>query len=142
MNLPVPHVILHLLVVELPTNQALEGKDGVLRIHDRLSLGREANETLAMLGKRDDGGCCPCTFRVLDDTGSLALHNRDARVGRSQVDTDNRTYKIVSVGGEGHDTYAYPKPLSSCSSRLRNGEGPSRKSKHDASGIPAGIHTA
>ena len=137
-----PHVILHLLVVELPTNQAFEGEDGVLRVHDRLSLGREPNETLAMLGERDDGGCCPCAFRVLDDTGSLALHDGDAGVGRSQVDTNNGTYTIVSAEGEGHDTYAYPKPLSSCSSRLRNGEGPGRKSKHDTSGISAGIHTA
>jgi hypothetical protein len=47
-----------------------------------------------VLGERDDGGCCPCTFRVLDDTGSLALHDGYARVGRSQVDTDNGTYKI------------------------------------------------
>lgn len=89
-----PHVILHLFVAELPTNQTLEGGDGVLRVHDRLSLSREANETLAVLGERDDGGCCPCTFRVLDDTGSLALHDGYARVGRSQVDTDNGTYKI------------------------------------------------
>ena len=66
---------------------------------------------LAMVGERNDGGCCPCTFRVLDDMGSLALHDGNARVGRSQVDTNDRTYKIVSVEGEGHDTYAYPKPF-------------------------------
>ena len=88
------HVILHLFVAELPTDQTLEGEDGVLRVHDCLSLSREANKTLAVLGERDDGGCRPCTFRVLDDAGSLALHDGDARVGRSQVNTDNRTYIV------------------------------------------------
>jgi hypothetical protein len=29
-NLPVPHVVLHLLVAELPTNQTLDSEDGVL----------------------------------------------------------------------------------------------------------------
>ena len=61
------HVILYLFVAELPTDQTLKGKDGVLRVHNCLSLSREANETLAVLGERDDGRCCPCTFRVLDD---------------------------------------------------------------------------
>jgi len=98
-NLPVLHVILHLFVVELPTDQTLEGGDGVLRVHNCLSLSREANETLAVLGERDDRGCCPCTFGVLDDAGSLALHDGDARVGRSQVNTDNRTYMIVNILG-------------------------------------------
>jgi len=96
-NLPVFHVVPHLLVVELPTNQTLEGKDGVLRVHNCLSFSRQSNKTLAMLGERDDGGRCPCSFRVLDDAGSLALHDGDARVGRSQVNADNRTYKIVNI---------------------------------------------
>ncbi len=121
------HVILHLFVVELPTDQTLEGEDGVLRVHDSLSLRREANKTLAVLGERDDGGCCPCTFRVLDDAGSLALHDGDARVGRSQVNTDNRTYIVVNILRKGGDTYAYQKPLSSCSLRSRSVEGPCRK---------------
>jgi NAD-specific glutamate dehydrogenase len=109
------HVLLHLFVVELPTNQTLEGGDGVLRVDDCLSLSGQAHETLAVLGERDDRGRCPCTFRVLDDAGSLALHDGDARVGRTEVDTDNWTYKIVSIVSEGDDTYAYPRPSSSCS---------------------------
>ena len=91
------HVVPHLLVVELPTNQALEGKDGILRVHNCLSFSRQTNKTFPMLGERDDGGCCPCSFRVLDDAGSLALHDGDARVGRAQVNTDNRAYKIVNI---------------------------------------------
>jgi hypothetical protein len=121
------HVFLHLFVIELAANQTLESEDGILRVHDCLSLGREANETFAMLGERDDGGSCPCTFRVLDDAGSLTLHDGDARVGRPQVDTDDRTCIIVSAAGKRHDTYAYPKPSSSYSSRSWNGEGPCKE---------------
>ena len=95
-NLPVSHVILHFFIVELPTNQTLESEDGVLRVHNGLSFSRQTNKTLAVLGERDDRRRCPCTFRVLDDAGSLALHDGDARVGRTQVNTDNRTYKIVN----------------------------------------------
>ncbi len=116
-NLPVLRVVPHLLVVELPTDQTLEGEDGILRIHNCLSLSRQANKTLAVLGERDDGGSCPCTFRVLDDAGSLTLHDGDARVGRAQVNTDNRTYEAVGIVCKKNDTYAYPRPLSSCSSR-------------------------
>lgn len=91
------HVVPHLLVVELPTDQTLEGKYGVLRVHDCLSFSRQTNKTFAMFGERNDGGRCPCSFRVLDDARSLALHDGDARVGRAQVNTDDRTYKIVNV---------------------------------------------
>ena len=85
------HVVPHLLVVELPTNQSFEGKDGVLRVHNRLSFSRQTNKTLAMLSERDDGRCCPCSFRVLDDAGSLALHDGDTGVGCAQVNTDDGT---------------------------------------------------
>ena len=135
------HVVLHLLVAELPTNQTLEGKDGILRVHNSLSLSRQADKTLAMLGERDDGGRCPCTLRVLDNTGSLALHDGDARVCRAQVDTDNRTYVVVNIMCRKNDTYAYPKSLSSCSSQLGNGAGPG-EGKYETSGAHTKGHTA
>jgi len=111
------HVLFHLFVAELPTNQTLKGEDSVLRVHNRLSLSRQADETLAVLGERDNRGRCPCTFRVLDDAGSLALHDGDARISRTEVDTNNWTYKIVGITSEKDDTYAYPRPSSSCSSQ-------------------------
>ena len=49
------HVVPH-LIVELPTNQTLGGKDGVLRVHDCLSFSRQTNKTLTLPGKRDDRG--------------------------------------------------------------------------------------
>jgi hypothetical protein len=57
-----------------------------------------------VLGESDDGRCCPCTFDVLDHTGSggLALHDGDARVGGTKIDTDDRTRdlrgEIAAVG--------------------------------------------
>lgn len=135
------HVVLHLLVAELSTNQTLEGKDCVLRVHNCLSFGRQANKTLAMFGERDDRGCCPCSFRVLDDAGSLALHDGDARVGRAQVNADNRTYKIVNIARKKSDTYVYLKLLSSCSSQLRNEAG-SNKGEYEVSGAYISGHTA
>ena len=103
------HVVLHLFVAELSTNQTLEGKDCVLRVHNCLSFSGQANKTLAMLGERDNRGCCPCSFGVLNDAGSLALHDGDARVGRSQVNADNRAYRIVNIGRKKSDTYVYLK---------------------------------
>jgi hypothetical protein len=88
-----------------------------------------------MLGKCDDGGCCPCSFRVLDDAGSLALHDGDTRVGRAQVNTDDGTYKICEYCVKESDTYAYLKLLSSCSSQLRNEAGPSKSKLRDEVGI-------
>jgi hypothetical protein len=83
-------VLLDLLVTELTTDQTLEGEDSVLRVDDRLTLGRETDETLAMLGEGDDGGCGSGTLSVLDDSGSLPLHDGHTRVGGSEVNADNR----------------------------------------------------
>jgi hypothetical protein len=51
---------------------------------------------------------------VVHNTGSLALHDGDARVGHSWVNTDNNTYMNVNIAGKGDDTYAYQRLLSSC----------------------------
>jgi hypothetical protein len=51
---------------------------------------------------------------VVHDMGSLALHDRDTRVGHSWVNTDNSTYMNVNIAGKGDDTYAYQRLLSSC----------------------------
>jgi hypothetical protein len=47
------------------------------------SAGRPTRR-LPLLGERDDEWCCPCTFQVLNDMGSLALHDEDARSFSSQ----------------------------------------------------------
>ena len=83
------HIRLHLLVLELTTNETLERKHCVLCIDDCLTLRWETNETFAVLRECDDGRCCPVTLSVLNHTGSLSLHDRDARVRRTQVNTND-----------------------------------------------------
>ena len=51
---------------------------------------------------------------VIGDVGSLALHDRDTRVGRSQVNTDNSTYMNVNIADKGDDTFAHQRILSTC----------------------------
>lgn len=92
MNLPVTHIILNFLVLELPTDQAFEGKHGVMGVDNSLTLGRQANKTLAVFGESHHRGRCPCTLCVLNDAGSLTLHHRNARVCCSQVNTNHRAY--------------------------------------------------
>ena len=86
---PVLGIVLNLLVRELTTNETLEGEDGVCRVDDGLALSGQTNKTFAVLGEGDNGGCCSLTLGILDDTRSLALHDSDARVGRTQVDTND-----------------------------------------------------
>ena len=86
---PVGSIGLDLLVIRLTTNETLESEDGVGRVDDGLALGGETDETLAVLGESDDGRRCPCTLGVLDDSGSFALHDSDAGVCCTQVNTDN-----------------------------------------------------
>lgn len=74
---PVLLVRLDLLVLELTTDEILEDEDGVLVVDNRLTLRRETDETLAVLGERNDGGCRPVALCVLNDTGDLALHDGD-----------------------------------------------------------------
>jgi hypothetical protein len=51
-----------LTVVELLTNQTLEGKGGVLRVYNCPSFSMQTNKTLTMLGECDNGGRCPYPF--------------------------------------------------------------------------------
>lgn len=88
-NLPVLRVVLHLSIAELASNETLEGEDSVGRVDDSLTLRRETDEALAVLGERDDRRCCPGTLGVLDHPRSLALHDGNARICRTKINTDN-----------------------------------------------------
>ena len=88
------HVLLGQRIVERPADEALDREEGLLRIGDRLALGRLADETLAVVGKGDDGWGSPCAFRVLDDLRSLALHHRHAGIGRTKVDANDFTHFV------------------------------------------------
>jgi hypothetical protein len=77
------------LVVEGTTDQALDGIESVGGVSDGLALGSLTDEALAVLGEGDDGGSGAGTFSVFDHTGSLTLHDGNARVGGSEIDTDD-----------------------------------------------------
>ena len=83
-------VLLHLLILELTTNKMLEPEDRVLRVHDRLTLRRQADKTLTVFGESNDGRGRPVPFLVLNHPGSLALHDGDTGACRPQVDTNDR----------------------------------------------------
>ena len=89
-------VLLNLSIVELTTNETLEREDGVGRVDDRLPLSWQSDETLPMFRERDDRRCCPRTLRVLNHLRRLALHNGDAGICCSKVDTDDWAYTCKS----------------------------------------------
>ena len=66
--------LLRLRRVELPSDQALDRVDRVLRVGEGLALGDLAHQALALRGEADDGGGGARPFLVRDDLGRPALH--------------------------------------------------------------------
>jgi hypothetical protein len=82
-------VLLHFLFLELAPDQPLHRIEGVLGVRHRLPLGGRAGEDVAFVGVGDDRRRGARPFRILDDLGLAALHDRDARVGRAEIDADD-----------------------------------------------------
>ena len=82
-------VLLHDVVVELAADQALDREQGVLRVGDRLALGRLADQHFAVLGERDDRRRGAIAFAVLDHARLAAFHDRDAGIRGAEVDADH-----------------------------------------------------
>lgn len=83
---PVLHVLLHDLIVELPSDESLGIKDGVVRILGHLVLGRISDEPLSFReGDIRRGG--PVSLIVGDDLNPVVLPNSNTGVGGSQVDS-------------------------------------------------------
>ena len=80
-------LLLFVHLIELAAHEALDRKNGVLRIGDGLALGGLADETLAGLGERDDGRRRACAFGVFENYRFAALHDGHAGVGGAQIDT-------------------------------------------------------
>ncbi len=89
-------ILLNLSVVKLTTNETLERENGVGRVDDGLPLGWQTDEALPMLREGNDRRCCPRTLRVLDHLRRLALHDGDAGICCSKVDTNDGAYARVS----------------------------------------------
>ncbi len=91
------YVPLHDLVLELASDEALDGEQGVMRIRYSLPLGGLADQHLVILGERDDRGGGPIALTVLDHTGLTALHDGHARIRRAEVNADYLCHRVVSA---------------------------------------------
>jgi hypothetical protein len=58
-------ITLDLSIGELTTDKTLGGEQSVFRVDNSLALGGNTDETLAVLGESDNGGCCAGTFLLL-----------------------------------------------------------------------------
>jgi len=88
-----PLVLLDHHVVVASADHPLEGEEGPFRIGDRLTLGRLANELFAVVGEGDNRRCGAHAFRVLDDLGGRTVHDRDPRIGGSQVNPNDPAHE-------------------------------------------------
>ena len=73
------------------------GKERIFRIGDGLTLGRLADQTLAVVVEGNDRRGRARAFGIFDDLRVLAVHDGDAGVGRSQVDTDYFSHVVLSL---------------------------------------------
>ena len=69
--------------LEVGTHMPFDRGDRPVGVGDRLALGHLAHHALARLGERDDRRGRARAFRVRDDDGLAALHNRDAAICRT-----------------------------------------------------------
>mmetsp|Transcript_23293 Transcript_23293/g.55089 ORF Transcript_23293/g.55089 Transcript_23293/m.55089 type:complete len:749 (+) Transcript_23293:55-2301(+) len=94
-----------LLVVEAPPDESLDGVHGVFRVGHGLSLGGHPHEALRLFAvavrERHDGGGGPRTLRVLNDTGRASLHDGNARVRGTEIDSDHVT-GVVGLESTGY----------------------------------------
>ena len=82
-------VLLDFLFLEAAADQALDREQRVARIGHRLPLGRRAHQDLVVVHVGDDRRRGAGALGVLDDLDLSALGDGDARVGRTQVDSDD-----------------------------------------------------
>jgi len=82
----------------LAAHEALDGEDGVLRVGDGLPAGHLADQTLSVLGERHHRRRRAPALRAGDYDRFAALHDRDHRVGRPQIDADDLAH-LCSLDG-------------------------------------------
>ena len=74
----------------VPTShEALDRVNGTSGVGHRLTLGRLADEDFALVGESDHARRQAIAFRVGDDLHFTPFHDRDDRVGRTEVDPDD-----------------------------------------------------
>ena len=90
-------VLLDVAVLKAPPDQALGREERPFRIRDCLALGGRAHEACAVVHEGDDRRRRALALSIFDHLRSATLHDRDARVGRPQIDADH-----VADGAGGH----------------------------------------
>ena len=83
---------LHLGRVEPAADEPLDAVDRVLRVGQCLAFRDLADQPLALVGEGDDRRGRTRAFLVGNDLGRSALHDDDARVRRSEIDTNDLTH--------------------------------------------------
>ncbi len=86
------HVLLDHLVGELTADQPLDRGHRVGGVGDGLTLGGLPHQHFAVLGEGNDRRRRPIALTVLDDLGLAALHDRDAGIGRAEIDANHFTH--------------------------------------------------
>mmetsp|Transcript_63397 Transcript_63397/g.166054 ORF Transcript_63397/g.166054 Transcript_63397/m.166054 type:complete len:301 (+) Transcript_63397:1286-2188(+) len=90
------HVLLHRGVLEAAADQALHIEERLRRVDGGLILGRLTDQTL-IIREGHVGGRDAVSLVVRDDLDATVLVDADARVGRAQIDTDDRTVDLLLV---------------------------------------------
>jgi hypothetical protein len=82
-------VLLNDIILEASTDQALYREQRVLRVRYGLALGRLSHQHFIIFRESDDRWRGAIAFAVLNDARLTAFHDRDARVGRAEIDADD-----------------------------------------------------
>ena len=82
------HIPLRLFVLKAASNEALDGEECALRIGDRLAFRRMSDEAFIRFSECNHRRRRPEAFRTFDDLRLRPFHYGDARIRRTQVDTD------------------------------------------------------
>ena len=98
---------LHLFgdVAVLAPHEALDRKDGVLGVGDRLPAGDGAHEALSALGEGHHRRRGATAFGVRDDRGLTTLEDAHTAERRPQVDTDHFGHASASLAFLRHNEF-------------------------------------
>src|SRR5262249_25963450 len=110
--------LLHLGRVVLPPDQALDGVDRVLGVGQRLALGDLPDELLAALRERDDRRGRARALAARDHLGLAALHDRDAAIRGSEIDSDDLAHRQASCASASAPAPGGPSTLTRTSAAL------------------------
>ncbi len=89
-------VLLDIWIIEAAANQSFDGIERVGRVGDTLAFRGQADQTFIVGGKRHDRWSRVGALGVFKHLRLTALHDRDARVRRAEVDTNNLTHSVKS----------------------------------------------